>query len=257
MAAESRDVTYAQDLTGEFMTKLLFLEDAYLREATVVVEAITDEGGIVLDQSLFYATSGGQPGDSGALSWANGEIEIATAVKGDGGKIVLVPAEPSSLPAPGTTVTQQISWDRRFRHMRVHTALHLLSVVIPLPVTGGSIGSDKGRLDFNMPDALENKTEVQETLQKLIDCNFAVHDEWISEEELEANPSLVKTMSVAPPRGAGRIRLVRIGEGANTADLQPCGGTHVALTHEIGQIRLGKIEKKGRQNRRVYLHLED
>jgi misacylated tRNA(Ala) deacylase len=239
------------------MTKPLFLDDAYLRDATGTVEAITDEGGIILDQSLFYATSGGQPGDSGAITWDNGAIQIATTVKGENGALVLVPAEPSNLPPVGTTVTQTISWDRRYRYMRVHTALHLLSVVIPLPVTGGSISADKGRLDFDMPEAPEDKEAVQETLQKLIDCNFAVHQEWITEDALAAQPELVKTMSVAPPRGAGRIRLIRIGEGENTADLQPCGGTHVALTQEIGKVRLGKIEKKGRQNRRVYLHLED
>ncbi|MEJ6398861.1 alanyl-tRNA editing protein [Yoonia sp. 208BN28-4] len=239
------------------MTKPLFLEDAYAREAPAKVTQITDEGGIVLDQSLFYATSGGQPGDSGRLVWDGGEIEIAVAVKGQGGDIVLVPAEPAGLPAIGTGVTQHISWDRRYRHMRMHTALHLLSVVIPLPVTGGSIGPDKSRLDFDMPDALEDKETVEKTLNDLIACNFAVHSEWITEADLDANPGLVKTMSVAPPRGAGQIRLVRIGEGENTADLQPCGGTHVALTQEIGRVRLGKIEKKGRQNRRVYLHLEE
>lgn len=239
------------------MTKLLFLDDAYLREAQGTVTAITDEGGIVLDQTIFYATSGGQPGDGGVLRWANGEIEIATAVKGHDGAVVLLPAEPAALPAIGTSLQQQIAWDRRHRHMRVHTALHLLSVVIPLPVTGGSIAADKGRLDFDMPDAPQDRDSVEETLNKLIDCHFAVHQEWITEAALDAQPDLVKTMSVAPPRGAGKIRLIRIGEGENTADLQPCGGTHVASTAEIGRVRLGKIEKKGRQNRRVYLHIEE
>lgn len=239
------------------MTKPLFLDDAYLRDAPATVTAITDEGGIVLNQSLFYATSGGQPGDSGRLMWDGGEIEVAVAVKGPDNAIVLVPAEPAGLPAVGTKVMQHIGWDRRYRHMRMHTALHLLSVVIPLPVTGGAIGTDRSRLDFDMPDALDDKDAVEKTLNDLVACNFAVHDEWITEAELEANPGLVKTMSVAPPRGAGKIRLVRIGVGENTADLQPCGGTHVALTQEIGRVRLGKIEKKGRQNRRVYLHLEE
>lgn len=237
------------------MTKPLFIEDAYLRDAEARVFAVTDEGGIILDGSIFYATSGGQPGDSGKLTWAGGAIEIATAVKGDGGTIILVPAEPNALPPVGAFVTQEINWERRHRHMRVHTALHLLSVVIPLPVTGGSIGADKGRLDFDMPDAIEDKAELEATLNKLIDCNFEVTSEWISEEELAAKPELVKTMSVAPPKGAGRIRLVRIGTGENTADLQPCGGTHVRFTSEIGRVRLGKVEKKGKQNRRVYLHL--
>lgn len=239
------------------MTQMLFRDDAYLREATARVTGLTDEGGIVLDASLFYPTSGGQPGDSGRLTWANGgAIDIATTVKGSGDMVVLVPAEPSALPPEGTLVTQTLDWERRHRHMRVHTALHLLSVVIPLPVTGGSIGADKGRLDFDMPNAPDDKDALQATLNRLIDCDFVVQDEWITEAALDANPGLVKTMSVQPPRGSGRIRLVRIGEGENTADLQPCGGTHVARTLEIGRVRLGKIEKKGKQNRRVYLHLD-
>ena len=238
------------------MTKTLFLEETYLRDAQAKVFAVTDEGGIILDETIFYATGGGQPGDSGTLSWGDGKIDIATAVKGDGGTIILVPAEPNAMPSVGATVTQTLNWERRHRHMRVHTALHLLSVVIPLPVTGGSIGSDKGRLDFDMPEAPDDKAALEETLNKLIDCDFEVTSEWITEEELAANPQLVKTMSVKPPKGAGHVRLVRIGEGENTADLQPCGGTHVRFTSEIGRVRLGKIEKKGKQNRRVYLHLD-
>ena len=239
------------------MTDMLFRDDAYLRDAAGHVTRLTDEGGIVLDATIFYPTSGGQPGDSGTLRWDGGEIEIATTVKGEGDAIILLPAEPAPLPAVGTILTQSLHWDRRHRLMRMHTALHLLSVVIPLPVTGGSIGADKSRLDFDMTDAPEDKDALNETLNKLIACNFAVSDEWITEEALDANPGLVKTLSVQPPRGAGRIRLVRIGMGENTADLQPCGGTHVANTDEIGRVRIGKIEKKGRQNRRVYLHLED
>lgn len=238
------------------MTKTLFLEETYLRDAQAKVFAVTDEGGIILDETIFYATGGGQPGDSGTLSWGGGKIDIATAVTGDGGTIILVPAEPNAMPSVGATVTQTLNWERRHRHMRVHTALHLLSVVIPLPVTGGSIGSDKGRLDFDMPEAPDDKAALEETLNKLIDCDFEVTSEWITEEELAANPQLVKTMSVKPPKGAGHVRLVRIGEGENTADLQPCGGTHVRFTSEIGRVRLGKIEKKGKQNRRVYLHLD-
>ncbi|MEL6959139.1 MAG: alanyl-tRNA editing protein [Pseudomonadota bacterium] len=238
------------------MTKQLFIEDAYLRDASAEVFAVTDEGGIVLDQSIFYAMGGGQPGDSGTLSWDGGTIEIATTVKGEGGSIILVPAEPNPLPPVGAKVTQSLDWERRHRHMRVHTALHLLSVVIPLPVTGGSISPDKGRLDFDMPEAPSDKEALQATLNQLIACDFEVSTEWITDAELEANPGLVKTMSVKPPMGAGRVRLVRIGEGENTADLQPCGGTHVRYTSEIGSVRLGKVEKKGKQNRRVYLHLE-
>ena len=238
------------------MTEMLFRKDAYAREAMGKVEALTDEGGIILDGALFYPTSGGQPGDSGWLRWGTQELEIATAVKGEGEQVVLIPAEPASLPKAGQEVTQVINWDRRYRHMRVHTALHLLSVVIPLPVSGGAIATDKGRLDFDMPEAPENKDALEDDLNRLIACNMDVTEEWITDAELDAQPDLVKTMSVQPPRGSGRIRLVRIGVGAETADLQPCGGTHVANTSEIGRVRIGKIEKKGRQNRRVYLHLE-
>ncbi|WP_296431870.1 alanyl-tRNA editing protein [Yoonia sp.] len=238
------------------MTELLFRKDAYAREATGRVTAITDEGGIILDGSLFYPTSGGQPGDSGSLRWSDREIDIATAVKGEGADVILLAAEPAALPRIGQEVTQILNWDRRYRHMRVHTALHLLSVVIPLPVSGGSISMDKGRLDFDMPEAPEDKAALEADLNRLIACNMAVTEEWITEADLDAQPDLVKTMSVQPPRGNGQIRLVRIGVGIETADLQPCGGTHVANTEEIGRVRLGKIEKKGRQNRRVYLHLE-
>lgn len=238
------------------MTKTLFLEDAYLRDADARVFAVTDEGGIILDESIFYATGGGQPGDSGTLTWDGGKIDIATAVKGVGGTIILVPAEPNALPPVGASVTQSLDWERRHRHMRVHTALHLLSVVIPLPVTGGSIGPDKGRLDFDMPEAPADKAALEDTLNKLIACDFEISNEWITDDELAANPQMVKTMSVQPPKGAGHVRLVRIGEGENTADLQPCGGTHVRFTSEIGPVRLGKVEKKGKQNRRVYLHLD-
>lgn len=238
------------------MTEPLYRSDPYCRETVGTVSAITDEGGIVLDRSIFYPQGGGQPGDSGILRWDGHEIEIATAIKGPDDSVILLPAEPVSLPSIGTEVTQILNWERRHRHMRVHTALHLLSVVIPLPVTGGSIGADKGRLDFDMPEAPDNKAELEDTLNRLIACDFRVTEEWITEGELDANPGLVKTMSVKPPRGAGRIRLVRIGAGENTADLQPCGGTHVAWTSEIGKVRLGKIEKKGAQNRRVSLHIE-
>ncbi len=238
------------------MTEMLFRKDAYAREALGKVRRITSEGGIVLDGTVFYPTSGGQPGDSGKLRWKGGEIEIATTVKGEGDDIVLVPAEPAGLPGVGQDVTQILNWDRRYRHMRVHTALHLLSVVIPLPVSGGAIAAEKGRLDFDMPEAPEDKVALEEDLNRLIGCDMDVTEEWITDAELDAQPDLVKTMSVQPPRGSGQIRLVRIGVRDETADLQPCGGTHVANTAEIGRVRIGKIEKKGRQNRRVYLHLE-
>ncbi len=238
------------------MTERLFLEDAYRREAPGEVIGLTEEGGIILDASLFYATGGGQPGDSGRLSWPGGEIEIATAVKGEDGAIILVPAEPKPLPMVGAHVTQHLDWERRHRHMRVHTALHLLSVALPLPVTGGQIGAGKGRLDFLMPEPPEDREALEAQLNAFVAADLPVSEDWITEAQLDANPELVKTMSVQPPRGAGHVRLVRIGEGDEQIDLQPCGGTHVARTGEIGEIRLGKIENKGKQNRRVNLLVE-
>ncbi|UWQ52291.1 alanyl-tRNA editing protein [Leisingera caerulea] len=237
-------------------SELLYRKDAYARMTEAEVLAHTEQGGIILDRTLFYATGGGQPGDSGKLLWAEGQCSIATTVKGEDGAVVLVPEEGSALPPVGATVTQVLNWDRRYGHMRVHTALHLLSVVIPLEVTGGSISDGKGRLDFNMPEAPEDKQALQDQLQALIDRDLEVTEDWITDAELDANPQLVKTMSVSPPRGAGQVRLVRIGTADEQIDLQPCGGTHVRRTAEIGRIRLGKVEKKGKQNRRVYLHLE-
>lgn len=239
------------------MTELLFREDAYLREAEARVVAHTPEGGIVLDRTVFYPTGGGQPGDSGRLSWAGGAMAIATTVKAGGEDVALVPAEPMALPPVGAHVQQEIDWERRHRHMRVHTALHLLSVVVPLPVTGGAITAEKGRLDFDMPEAPDDREALEAALNALIERDLVVWDQWISDEALAANPALVKTMSVKPPTGSGRVRLVAIGKGANRVDLQPCGGTHVARSSEIGGVRIGKIEKKGRQNRRVNLHLEN
>ena len=238
------------------MTELLFRTDAYLAEATAIVTAHTPEGGIVLDRTVFYATGGGQPGDSGVLDWAGGRIVVATAVKALGG-VALVPAEPVAIPPVGAEVLQRLDWDRRYRHMRVHTALHLLSVVIPLLVTGGQVGDGRGRLDFDMPDPPADTAGLEASLNALIGRDLAVLDDWITDDELLANPGLVKTMSVMPPMGQGRIRLVQIGEGAGQIDLQPCGGTHVARTAEIGRVEIGRIEKKGRQNRRVTLTLSD
>lgn len=239
------------------MTDPLFRDDAYLREVRSRVTGHTAEGGIVLAGSIFYATSGGQPGDAGALTWPGGQIEIATTVKGQGDDIVVVPAEPAPLPQIGMIVTQHLAWERRHRLMRMHTALHLLSVVIPLPVTGGQIAVEKGRLDFDMEHVPEDRDALDAALNAMIAANLPVTAEWITQAALDARPDLVKTMSVRPPRGQGHIRLIRIGQGEDTVDLQPCGGTHVGWTSEIGRVRIGKIEKKGRQNRRVYLHLED
>ena len=237
------------------MTEQLYLADAYRKSAPGRVEAHTEEGGIVLDQTIFYARGGGQPGDSGTLDWPGGRIAIATAVKGEGGAIVLIPAEPGELPPVGAVVDQRLDWDRRFAHMRIHTALHLLSVVIPLPVTGGAVGAGKGRLDFDMPDAPPDREVLEGQLNALVTRDLKVAQSWITEDELDANPGLVKTLSVQPPRGAGQVRLVQIGEGAGTVDLQPCGGTHVARTGEIGKLSIVRIENKGRQNRRVTIEL--
>ncbi len=234
----------------------LYREDPYLAEATGHVTGLTEEGGIILDRSLFYPQGGGQPGDSGFLNWDGGRIPVATTIKGEGGASVLVPAEPVALPRVGAEVRQTLDWDRRHRLMRVHTALHLLSVVIPLPVNGGQIGTEKGRLDFDMPEPPEDPGAIEGKLNALIARDLPVTQDWITDEELAANPGLVKTMSVAPPTGQGRVRLIRIGSGEEQVDLQPCGGTHVARTGEIGRVTLGKIEKKGRQNRRVSILIE-
>jgi misacylated tRNA(Ala) deacylase len=238
------------------MTAPLFLSDPYARTATATVTSHTSDGGIILDQTLFYATGGGQPGDAGMVRWEDQVLPIVTTIKASDGDIALVPADPGRLPPIGAQVEQELDWDQRYDFMRMHTALHLLSVAIPLPVTGGAIARGKGRIDFNMPDAPEDKAAIETALQGLVERDLPVTQDWITEDELDANPGLVKTMSVSPPRGAGRIRLIRIGQGATQIDLQPCGGTHVARTGEIGQVRLGKIEKKGRQNRRVYIHIE-
>lgn len=238
------------------MTDMLFRADPYLREAPARVVAHTPEGGIVLDATVFYPTGGGQPGDNGMLAWGNQTLVIASTIKGDNDTIVLVPSEPRALPPIGEQVEQSLDWERRHGVMRVHTALHLLSVAVPFGVTGGSIGAARGRLDFDMADAPPDRVKIEDALNAFVSADLRVSEEWITEAALDANPEMVKTLSVQPPRGGGRIRLVRIGHGAQTVDLQPCGGTHVARTGEIGALRLGKVEKKGRMNRRIYLHLD-
>jgi len=234
------------------MTQFLFRDDAYLRNAEARVTGVTPEGGFHLDRTIFYATSGGQPGDSGAVEREDGSrITIGTAIhpEGDKTRIVHVPAEGQGLPAVGELVRLSLDWDRRYRLMRMHTALHLLSVVFPFSVTGGSVGTDKGRLDFDMPEVPADLPDLEARLNAFVTENHPVTTEWITDEEMAANPDLIKTMNVKPPMGQGRVRLVRIG----SVDLQPCGGTHVAATGEIGPLKLGKIEKKGSINRRVSL----
>jgi misacylated tRNA(Ala) deacylase len=235
-------------MTGMPQSEALCRSDGYARccEARVVA---ADAGFIRLDRTVFYPTGGGQPGDSGVLRLADGsEIVIVDAVKGDGPDTVLhVPAEGSALPAPGTAVTAEIDWDRRHRLMRMHTCLHLLCAVVTGDVTGGQVGDGKGRLDFNLPDTRLDKDAIAAALNRLIAEDHAVTVRWITDAELEAAPELVRTMSVKPPSGAGRVRLLDI-EGV---DLQPCGGTHVARTGEIGPVEITRIENKGRQNRRI------
>ncbi|MGC3937693.1 alanyl-tRNA editing protein [Roseobacter sp. EG26] len=238
-------------------TQMLFRADPYLKSADASVVAHTNEGGVVLDRTVFYPTGGGQPGDSGKLDWPGGSLLIKTTVKGSDGSIVLMPSTEAELPPLGQQVTQTLDWEKRYGHMRIHTALHLLSVVIPFGVTGGSISADKGRLDFDMADPPEDKLAIEQALNEKVATDASVSESWITESELDAQPDLVKTMSVQPPRGAGRIRLIRIGDAVHPLDLQPCGGTHVAKLGEIGRLRIGKTEKKGRMNRRIYLHLED
>jgi misacylated tRNA(Ala) deacylase len=234
-------------------TRLLFRDDAYARSCEASVLAVTPEGGIVLDQTVFYAQGGGQPGDVGALNRRNGtEIAIANTVYGpDRVTIVHVPQRPEEGLSAGEALEARLDWERRYARMRVHTALHLLSVVLPFPVTGGAIGDGDGRLDFDIPEAGLDKTELTEKLNALIARDAAVRERWITDEELDANPNLVKTMAVKPPRGAGRVRLVEI----DGIDLQPCGGTHVRSTAEIGRVTVTEIEKKGKQNRRVRIAL--
>ncbi|RDI59956.1 alanyl-tRNA editing protein [Microvirga subterranea] len=237
-------------------TTLLFRDDAYLTSSPATVVGITPEGGVILDRTVFYARGGGQPGDVGAMLRQNGDrIPVTDTVYGaDKSQVVhLVGPEAASGLAEGETVDLQLDWARRFRRMRVHTALHLLSVVLPFPVTGGAIGEGDGRLDFDIPDAGLDKAEITEKLNALIARDAPVTERWITDEELDANPGLVKTMSVKPPRGSGRVRLVEI-EGI---DLQPCGGTHVRRTAEIGTVLVTDIEKKGKQNRRVRMSLVD
>lgn len=230
-------------------TDLVFRADAYATATAATVLALDDKG-IILDKTVFYATSGGQPGDSGRLTRADGTvIALTTAVFCDPAKTVIahVPAPDSPLPQPGETVTIEIDWQPRYNRMRMHTALHLLSVILPYPVTGSAVNDGDSRLDFDIPDAGLDKDEVTGKLNDLIGKDAEVTDRLISEAELDANPGLVKTMSVQPPRGAGTVRLVEI----RGLDLQPCGGTHVRRTGEIGRIVVSAIEKKGKQNRRV------
>ncbi len=233
------------------MTGLLFREDAYLRSCEARVEAVTPAG-LRLDRTVCYPRGGGQPGDTGRLVTDDGRvIALAETLPGEDGEIIHVPAQGAENLEPGEQVSVEIDWPRRFAHMRMHTCLHLLGAVLRFGVTGGNVGATRSRLDFDMAES-PDRDETEEALNALVRQDLPVRAFWISEEELDARPDLVRTLSVRPPRGAGRIRLLEIPD----VDLQPCGGTHVSHTGEVGAVRIGKIEKKGRRNRRVYVEIE-
>ena len=234
-------------------TDFLFRADSYLQETTAQVIGLTDEGGIILDRTVFYPTGGGQPGDQGVMILANGQEAAVTNTiyAPDRSRIAHILAENAPRPALGDTVTVRIDWELRYKRMRVHTALHLLTTVLPYPVTGGAIGDGEGRLDFDIPDAGMDKDEIAQELARRIGLDADVTEQWITDDELLAKPEMIKTMSVKPPMGSGRVRLINIAG----LDLQPCGGTHVKNTREIGTVLVTNIEKKGKQNRRVRIAL--
>jgi misacylated tRNA(Ala) deacylase len=234
------------------MTERIFLDEP--AKATVSAKVLASGAeGVVLDRTVFYARGGGQPGDTGALRWDGGETVIVDTVKGDGDAILHQPAPDAMLPPAGTQVEASIDWDRRHSLMRMHTAMHLLcSLIKGAAVTGGAVGVEKSRLDFDLP-VPPKKEDVEADLNALIAADHPVRIEWVDESILDTDPGLVRTMSVKPPRGTGRLRLIRIGDGEQPVDLQPCGGTHVSRTGEIGPMRILKIENKGKQNRRIII----
>lgn len=229
------------------MTKALYRDDAYQKTCTAKVLSASIDA-VVMDQTIFYPLGGGQPGDTGTMQWSDHSLAIVDTRHGDHGSIIHVPGPDSNLPSAGSKVTVTLDWDRRYAHMRMHTGLHLLGAVLPYGVTGGAIHADKSRLDFDLQDTLD-KEVVTRNLNALVAGDHPVLTRWITDEELDAQPELIRTMSVKPPRGVGKIRLLEI----PGVDLQPCGGTHVARTGEIGTLRVSKIEKKGRHNRRVHV----
>jgi misacylated tRNA(Ala) deacylase len=240
------------------MTELLFREDGYLRSCPARVESV-DERGIRLDRTVFYPTGGGQPGDTGVLRLGSGAaVPIIDTVKGEGpDEVVHVPAPDAALPEPGAQLTAEIDWERRHRLMRMHSCLHLLCAVVPGAVTGGQVSDGRGRLDFDVPGSALDKAAIEARLNELIAAGIDVSPRWIGDEELEAKPELVRTMSVKPPMGMGRVRIIDIAGPEGQIDLQPCGGTHIRNTAEIGPVTIGKIENKGRQNRRINIAFAD
>jgi len=237
-----------------FVTQALFRDDSYLKQVDGTVVDVRADGGIVLDRTIFYATSGGQPGDTGSLTRADGAvINIVGTVTGENkDEIIHIPSPGQMMPAVGEKVALAIDWERRFKLMRMHTACHLLSVVCPFPITGAAVSDTDSRVDFDIPDPRYTKEFVTERLMELVLADHPVFTRWITDDEFAANPGLVKSKNVRPPTGTGRIRLVSIGEDGSV-DSQPCGGTHVGRTLEIGEIHIGKIENKGRENRRFRL----
>ncbi|PJI38100.1 alanyl-tRNA editing protein [Ferrovibrio sp.] len=234
------------------MTSFLFRDDAYLKSCDAVVTAI-DERGFQTDVTVFYPTGGGQPGDTGRFVLESGEtVAISDTRKGDGPDgIVHVPAAGSAALKVGAKGKLEIDWERRHRLMRMHTCLHLLSVLVPYPVTGGQVSDGKGRLDFDMADSIPDKDTLTAKLNELITGDHAVTARWITDEEMLNSPELVKTMAVKPPMGLGKVRLIEVAGIDKPLDLQACGGTHVGRTGEIGPVAVVKIENKGKQNRRV------
>ncbi len=228
----------------------LYRDDFYLSTCEAVVTAVHEDGGIELDQTCFYATSGGQPGDTGFFERADGsKIELGQAKHGATKDIIIhVPLEGQPRPDNGEKLVLHIDWPRRYKLMRMHTACHLLSVVCSYPITGAAVGEDESRVDFDMADTID-KDDVTAKLMDLVNQNHPVYLQWITDEELAANPGIVKSKNVRPPVGLGRVSLVSIGENS-AVDSQPCGGTHVSETQEVGQIHIAKIEKKGKENRR-------
>ena len=232
------------------MTELLFRNDGYLRSCAARVIA-ADERGVRLDRTVFYPAGGGQPGDTGVLRFASAPaIAIVDTIKGDGAdEVIHVLAPGSPLPEPGTGVVAEIDWERRYRLMRMHTCLHLLCSIVPGAVTGGQVSDGRGRLDFDVPGSSLDKAALTARLKELIAAAHPVGPRWITDAELAAQPELVRTMSVKPPSGTGQVRVIEI----SGIDLQPCGGTHIRNTSEIGPVAVTKIESKGKQNRRVIL----
>jgi misacylated tRNA(Ala) deacylase len=232
------------------MTELLFRDDGYQRSCAARVIA-ADERGIRLDRTVFYPMGGGQPGDTGGLKLASGQaIAIIDTIKGAGrDEVIHIPAPGSALPDPGTELVAEINWERRFRLMRMHTCLHLLCSIVRGAVTGGQVSDGRGRLDFDVPGSSLDKETLSSRLNALIAEMHPVGPRWITDAELTAQPELVRTMSVKPPSGMGQVRLIEI----SGIDLQPCGGTHIRNTGEIGPVAVTKIENKGKQNRRVIL----